>query len=160
VDTRQICLSFPGTMAGLEQAAASLSAALQGNDLDPRARYHVELVFEEIVANIVRYAAPGGAAAAVDVSLEVGARAIVMTFEDDGLPFDPCSRPDPTLPRTLEEAPVGGLGLLLVRRMATALRYERTPTHMNRLTVTLASAPGQEARTGMRGNSRTPRRRG
>ena len=62
MDTRRIRLSFPGTMAGFEQAAASLSAALQGEDLDPRLRYHVELVFEEIVVNVVRYAAPRGAA--------------------------------------------------------------------------------------------------
>ena len=79
------------------------------------------------------------------MSLTVGAQAIVMIFEDDGLPFDPCSRPDPSLPRTLADAQVGGLGLLLVRRMATTLRYERTPTHRNRLLVTLPSGPDHAA---------------
>jgi serine/threonine-protein kinase RsbW len=68
-----------------------------------------------------------------------------MIFEDDGLPFDPCSGPDPSLPRTLADAQVGGRGLLLVRRMATTLRYERTPTHRNRLLVTLPGAPDHAA---------------
>jgi serine/threonine-protein kinase RsbW len=148
VDTHEIRLSFPGTMAGFEQAAGGLTAALQGDGVNPLVRYHVELVFEEVVANIVRYAAPPGAVAAVEVALEVGAQAIVMTFEDDGRPFDPCGRPAPTPPRTLADAPIGGLGLLLVRRMASAMRYERTPAHRNRLVVTLPRAPSHVTSSG------------
>ena len=50
--------SFPGTLAAFEAAFAQLRRALDEEPLDAEARFNVELVFEEIVANIVRYAMP------------------------------------------------------------------------------------------------------
>jgi anti-sigma regulatory factor (Ser/Thr protein kinase) len=104
---------------------------------DTRARYNLELVFEEIVGNIVRHGAPQGGELRVDVSLEIGADGIVIAVEDDGIPFDPCGRPDAALPATLAEAPDGGFGLRIVRHIASTMRYERTAKQRNRLVVTL-----------------------
>jgi serine/threonine-protein kinase RsbW len=94
------------------------------------------LVFEEIVGNMVRYAAPQGSELSVGVSVEISGDSIVMAFEDDGIPFDPCSRSDSVVHRTLADASDGGFGLTIVRRFASAMRYERT-AKQNRLVVTL-----------------------
>ncbi len=143
--SRAVRLSFPATMTGFEQAFGSLQSELDRDELHPGARYNVELVFEEIVANIVRHGSTGVAEIGVAVSLQVEADAVVMTFDDDGRPFDPSATVDPALPRRLEDAPVGGLGLMLVRRAASGLRYERTPGDRNHLTVTLPAAPRRAA---------------
>jgi serine/threonine-protein kinase RsbW len=76
----------------------------------------------------------------IDVRLVMDGQAIVLTFDDDGRPFDPLAHPDPRPPETLSDAPVGGLGLLLVRQQSTRLSYERTPEGKNRLTVTIDPA--------------------
>jgi anti-sigma regulatory factor (Ser/Thr protein kinase) len=145
MDSPAIEIRFPGTLPGFEQGFARLRGALDAEPLDPGTRFNVELVFEEIVANIVRHGSTGVAEIGVAVSLQVEADAVVMTFDDDGRPFDPSATVDPALPRRLEDAPVGGLGLMLVRRAASGLRYERTPGDRNHLTVTLPAAPRRAA---------------
>ena len=144
---RRVRLSFPATMSGFEQAFGTLQSELDRDDLNPGTRYNVELVFEEIVANIVRHGAGGGSISGVDVAVDVqvGAGGIVMTFDDGGVPFDPVGRPDPKKPTSIEETPIGGLGLMMVRKAATEMRYERTPEQRNRLVVTLPAVPKKAA---------------
>ena len=65
---------------------------------------------------------------AVEVEVELGESALRLAFRDRGLPFDPSgasASPLPEPPRTLEEAPIGGLGLGLVRKAASAITYRR-----------------------------------
>jgi anti-sigma regulatory factor (Ser/Thr protein kinase) len=142
---RRVQLNFPATMAGFEQAFGALQSELDRDDLNPGTRYSVELVFEEIVANIVRHGSGDGGISGVDVDVavdvHVGGDAIVMTFDDGGVPFNPVGRPDPKRATSIEETPIGGLGLMMVRKAATEMRYERTPEQRNRLVVTLPATP-------------------
>jgi serine/threonine-protein kinase RsbW len=94
------------------------------------------LVFEEIVGNIVRYGARQDGELRVELSVEISAGRVLMRFEDDGVPFDPCGRSAAPVPRTLAEAPDGGFGLTIVRSVASSMRYERA-ADQNRLLVTL-----------------------
>lgn len=145
MNPRPLDIRFPGTIAGFDEAFAVLRDALDDTALAAQPRFNVELVFEEVVANIVRHAAVPGGTPQVHVTLDVDAAAARLAFEDDGRPFDPRGREDPVPARTLDEAPVGGLGLMMVRRVASALDYERTPGGHNRLVVTVpatASAAG------------------
>lgn len=124
-------------MAGFERGAAAVRSALDEFSVKGRARYWVELVFEEIVTNIVRHGYTDERAHEIDVRITCGDGSVVLAVEDDGRPFDPLQRPDPDKPASIEEATVGGLGILLVRKAATGLRYERTSDGRNRVTVTL-----------------------
>lgn len=125
---------FPATRENFELAFTSLRRALEAQQLGPAACYNVELVFEEIVANILRHGGTDGHIVDVRVTLELGSDSISLTFDDDGVPFDPRSRTDP--PPTARQGQ-GGFGLVLVHRAATSLAYLRTPEGRNRLTVTL-----------------------
>jgi len=87
----------------------------------------------------VRYGAPQGGEVIVEVALEISSDRILMTFEDDGMAFDPCLRSDATVLRTLADAPDGGFGLTLVRSVVSSMRYERS-ADQNRLLVTLRAA--------------------
>lgn len=144
---RRVRLNFPATMSGFEQAFGTLQSELDRDDLNPGTRYNVELVFEEIVANIVRHGGADGGISGVDVVVDVHVHgdAVVMTFDDGGVPFNPVGRPDPKKPKSIEETPIGGLGLMMVRKAATDMRYERTPEQRNRLVVTLPAVPSKAA---------------
>lgn len=74
------------------------------------------------------------------VSLEAAGDTLVLTFEDNGVPFDPRNRPDPPPQKSLDEARIGGYGLMLVRRAATSIDYLRTADGHNRLIVRLPRA--------------------
>ena len=131
----RVKIRFVGTHAGFAEGFARLRTALDAEGLAGAARYDVELVFEEIVANIVGYGARNGRPPEVCVELESRAGSIALIFCDDGVAFDPRGRPDPVIPTSLAEARIGGFGLMLVRHAASSLEYERTAEEQNRLTV-------------------------
>jgi anti-sigma regulatory factor (Ser/Thr protein kinase) len=127
-------IHFAGTLEGFERAFARLRLALDAEPLDAAPRYQAELVFEEIVANIVRHGAVGTRTPDVRVKLELDPDSIRLIFDDDGVAFDPRKRPDPP-PRARKGE--GGFGLLLVHRVASSLDYLRTSEGRNHLTVRL-----------------------
>ena len=134
--TPRLALNFPGTLAGFERGFAELRAGLARESLTPAARYNVELVFEEIVANIVRYGAKDRVVD-IRVMLDVRDDSLALTFDDDGVAFDPNTKPDPVPAKSLADASIGGRGIMLVRRLSSAIDYDRTPEQRNRLVVTL-----------------------
>ena len=138
MNPQRVELRFPGTRDRIAPAFADFRRVLDAEQLVAAPRYHAELVFDEIVSNIVRHGAPPGGELAVCVTVELRPEAIVLTFEDDGVPFDPRVRKDPAPRRSLEDAKAGGSGLMLVRRAASSLDYLRTADGRNRLTVRVA----------------------
>jgi serine/threonine-protein kinase RsbW/sigma-B regulation protein RsbU (phosphoserine phosphatase) len=115
-----------------------LQRALDAFPLDKRARLSVELVFEEVVANVVRHGTMPNRRTTLSLEVALEDDAVRLTFLDDGVPFDPRERPDPTPPVDLEHAEAGGRGLMLIRSVARAVEYARTPEGRNRLTVTIS----------------------
>ncbi len=134
---QRVEIRFPSTHEGFAQGFVRLRAALDRQGLHDAPRYKAELVFEEIVANIVKHGGGGDRVLDVRVTLETQPDSIILMFEDDGPEFDPRGRADPVPPKSLEEARIGGFGLMLVRHAASALDYLRTAAGRNRLTVTV-----------------------
>ena len=132
-------LKFPGTLAAFARASGELRRTLESRGVSERARYNVELVFEEIVSNIIRHGCSHHVQCAIEVEVDVGADAVVLSFQDNGQPFDPSDYEIPDTPRSLEDAGHGGLGLLLVRNAATSIEYELTRHNKNRVTVTVST---------------------
>jgi serine/threonine-protein kinase RsbW len=132
-------LTFSGTRAGFTRAFADLRRTLDAHTLPERARYNCELVFEEVVTNVIRHGYNDDREHRIDIALELLDDAIVIRFEDDGIPFDPRKYEPITHSNPTEDAPIGGRGLLLVRTAARQLEYERTNDRKNRFTVTIAA---------------------
>ena len=130
-------LAFPGEREAIERAFIDLRGALDGHALGPRARYTCELVFEEIVTNIIKHAYRDDGEHTIELTVDFPDEAIVMRFEDDGVPFDPTHYPPMPPAKSILEASIGGRGLFLVRSRARQFEYERTPADRNRLTVTI-----------------------
>jgi len=134
--TNQHVLRFPGTRAGFEEAANALRGVLDARGVSGGPRYNVELAFEEVATNIVRHGSPRGD---VEVIIAFDDREIVLTFDDDGTAFDPREQPAPPVPASIDEAALGGLGLVLVRKISSRLTYERTSRNHNQLTLAIAA---------------------
>ena len=46
-----------------------------------------------------------------------------LSHRGDGVPFDPFGHADPEAPRSVEETPIGGLGIMMVKRLMDAHSY-------------------------------------
>ena len=125
--------------AELARGLAELTDLLTAHGVGPKPRFQAELVLEEMVSNVFRHGHDDGASHVVDVTICVTPADIVLVISDDGRPFNPLERPDPVMPDDIADAAAGGLGIMLVRKAARRLAYERTGGR-NRLTVTIACA--------------------
>lgn len=90
-------------------------------------RVDLDVAVDELLSNIIRYAyGPGTGTVTVRVETQLEPKALILTFLDQGAPFDPLAeeRPDTTsLPA--RERPMGGLGLYLVRSLVDEITYAR-----------------------------------
>ena len=104
--------------------------------LGEKAAYELKLACEEILVNIANYAYPhdGGR---VDVIWEDDEqrRVVRVRFEDGGVPFDPLKMDDPPLDVPMEQRTIGGLGVMMVRRLSDSVEYARIDGK-NVLTIT------------------------
>ena len=60
----------------------------------------------------------------VCVESEDDPRAAVLTFIDQGTPYDPLANKDPDITLSAEERDIGGLGILVVKKTMDDIRYE------------------------------------
>jgi anti-sigma regulatory factor (Ser/Thr protein kinase) len=126
------------TQQGLLETGRWVDDIVATLGLSPRCAYALRLCTEEAVANIVMHGLPrGDGADMVALRLDVeSADCLVLTVEDGCAAFDPSSAPSPIPPASLAEAPIGGLGIHLMRQYASALSYRREGD-TNRLTITI-----------------------
>lgn len=133
-----LVLSLEGTTAAFETGRQALRKFLEDAGAGAGGLYRAELVFEELVTNIIRHAHAGspGKRGPIQLSAGVHDAEIVLAIEDDGAPFNPLQAPLAPPPASMKEAKLGGLGLRLVKGVARRIAYERLDRH-NRVTVVL-----------------------
>ncbi len=101
--------------------------------------FAIQLCIEEAVANIIMYSGVREARRKVTVELVQADDHVLATIEDRGRCFDPTATPPHRMPASVQQAPVGQLGIHLMRAFATDMRYERRDG-CNRLTLTFNPA--------------------
>lgn len=137
----EIDLSLRDSLASLATVQERLATWLPGQGVAPAEANRIEIVFEEVVTNIMKYAhADGGQDLhPIEATLRIRDGVALLAVEDDGFAFDPRSVEVKPLEGPLEEQTPGGLGLLMVRRLSLGFDYRRTAQGRNRLEVRLAA---------------------
>ncbi len=121
-----ITLAFPSDARSLAAARESVRRHLAEAGVDETAAYAVDLALEELAGNALRYGYDAGARGTIQVEIAVAPHAVAMSIADDARPFDPTTHPEPKRAGSLENAPTGGRGISMVRRVVRGMRYERT----------------------------------
>ncbi len=131
--------SFAATKEGLSQASAFLDELLAPSStlVDDAAKFQpllpsLQIFLDEIGSNIVRYS--GASGFVIDVELTDAPDGIRLVFFDDGTPYDPLTHVDPDTTLSADKRQIGGLGIFMVKKMATSVAYARS-NNRNRLTV-------------------------
>src|SRR3546814_3618186 len=59
------------------------------------------------------------------VDIEMDGDRLSLQFSDDGAPFDPTATAAPNLDADIDDRPIGGLGLHLIKQLAEEISYRR-----------------------------------
>jgi anti-sigma regulatory factor (Ser/Thr protein kinase) len=128
LDTRR--LSVPATDDGIRAALDALEALTAAHGLSRAVTWPMEVSLDEALANVVRHGLEGrGGKASVELELRLdsgaGPAVCEVMLVDDGPEFDPLAAPEPDTSLAVEDRPVGGLGIVLVRKLMDEVEYER-----------------------------------
>ena len=131
-DELRVSLSpTPSAVRGLAQMVEEFGEA---NKLPMPKIYMINLAVDELINNTASYGLEGVTRPKIEIALQVNSTVLVLTMVDNGQPFDPTQDTNPDLSSVVDDRPIGGLGLHLVKAFADRIRYEYVDGK-NRLTL-------------------------
>lgn len=123
--TDQLELSLLNQQSEVARAQESLEQFAAKHELPKRVLHEVQLALEEHLTNIVRYAFADTRQHHIHVRIMLRSGELRIEVEDDGQPFNPLKHPTPDLSLPLDQRPIGGLGIHMIRKSLDALEYRR-----------------------------------
>jgi len=120
---------FELTLANQRSEMARLQDQLESfarqHGLAARVLHDVQLALEEHLTNILSHGYNDKLEHQIRVWVQLNTPELRVEVEDDGRPFNPLEQPSPDLSQPIEERPVGGLGIYMMRKSLDGMEYRR-----------------------------------
>jgi anti-sigma regulatory factor (Ser/Thr protein kinase) len=120
-----LSITIPNRLSEIEKAARLIEAFGETHGLPPELVFNLNLALDEVVTNIISYAYDDDADHRVEVHVTLDRDEVSVRVEDDGRAFNPLDTQPPDLRLGIDERPIGGLGVHIVRSLMDALEYRR-----------------------------------
>jgi anti-sigma regulatory factor (Ser/Thr protein kinase) len=120
-----LTLKVVNDLAALPQLADELEAFCAARTIPSRIVHRFILALEEVLTNVIAYAFPGDGRREIDVRIAWRDGSLHATVSDDGVAFNPLTRPAPDLRAPVEQRQIGGLGIHLLRTLSETADYRR-----------------------------------
>ena len=118
-------LTIDATIENIPVVTDFVSEQLEQLDCPMKVQIQISIAIDELFSNIARYAYnPTTGSATVQVEVTEDPLAVVVTFIDEGKPYDPLAKEDPDITLSAEEREVGGLGIYMVKKSMDDVIYE------------------------------------
>jgi anti-sigma regulatory factor (Ser/Thr protein kinase) len=129
------CLALRNDDAELDRLVEFAGEFARNNSLPDEERSRLLIILDELFTNVVKYGYEGRPIEGhIEVNLSLDSGRLLIEFVDDGVPFDPLQSTPPDLDQPVEERPLGGVGLAIVRALVEEAGYRRDGDR-NRLTL-------------------------
>lgn len=116
--------TFPAHTEALPDFLGFAEAQLESRGCSLKTQTAICVALEEVFVNIANYAYNGGQGEAVlQIGYDERTRDVTFRLSDEGVPFDPLKKPDPDVTLTVEERPIGGLGIFIVKKTMDSVTY-------------------------------------
>lgn len=117
-------LTVDAVVENIEVVTDFVNEELEKLNCPLKAQTQIDVAIDELFGNIARYAySPGTGKATVRFSAEENPPGVTITFIDNGVPFNPLERDNPDVHLKIEERPVGGLGIFIVKKTMSSVEY-------------------------------------
>ena len=118
-------LTIAAKVENIEAVTDFVNEQLEALDCPMKAQMQIDIAIDELFGNIAHYAYnPEVGYATVRVEVIEDPLAVVITFIDNGVPYDPLAKADPDTTLSAEERDIGGLGIYMVKKSMDDITYE------------------------------------
>ncbi len=94
-------------------------------EMDRKIAAGLRLAVEETAVNVINYAYPEGETGTLTILADTNHQEVRFTLIDNGTPFDPTTVLEADTTLDAQNRPIGGLGVLLTRRLTDSISYTR-----------------------------------
>lgn len=118
-------LTVDAIIENIEKVTDFVNEELEKLDCPMKAQIQIDVAIDELFGNIAHYAYnPEVGPATIRVEVVQDPMAVVLTFIDHGIPYDPLAKEDPDIKLSAEERKIGGLGIYMVKKSMDEITYE------------------------------------
>jgi sigma-B regulation protein RsbU (phosphoserine phosphatase) len=124
-ESRVFALTLTNRLDEIQRLNTAFTAFADEHAVPAAARRSGNIVFDELINNVINYAFDDQTEHTIDVRIELTSRRLVISITDDGRPFNPFQTDPPDTALSIDERGIGGLGVHLVRNMMDEVSYNR-----------------------------------
>jgi anti-sigma regulatory factor (Ser/Thr protein kinase) len=118
-------LTINATVENIAVVTDFVDEQLEQYDCPMKAQLQINIAIDELFGNIAHYAYdPNVGPATVKVEVNEDPMAVIITFIDSGVPYDPLAKADPDITLSADERDFGGLGIYMVKKSMDDISYE------------------------------------
>ena len=123
-DKKMAEITVDAEVKNLDMVFDFIHAQLDEADCPMKAAMQIDLAVDEIFANISNYAYnPDVGKAKIICAVENNPLRVEISFEDNGIPYNPLEKDDPDITLSADERQIGGLGIFLVKKNVDTVEY-------------------------------------
>jgi sigma-B regulation protein RsbU (phosphoserine phosphatase) len=130
----KVAMRIRNELSEIETVKTRFNEFSEEAGLSQSIRRKLNLVFDELLNNIISYAFDDAKSHDITLDFELAGNRLSVSIMDDGMPFNPFEADSPDTTLGLDDRQIGGLGIHLVRSLMDKAIYKR---HVNRNVVTL-----------------------
>ena len=128
-------ITLKAVIESIPQATSFVDEQLEAIECPMKAQMQLDMAIDELFCNIASYAyGAGEGKATVRFDYDPAARRVILSFIDEGVPFNPLESDEPDVSLSAEERAIGGLGIFLVKKTMDSIKY-RYENGQNILTI-------------------------
>lgn len=117
-------LTIDATVENIVTVTSFVEEELEALACPMKAQMQIAVAIDELFGNIAHYAYnPDVGPATVRVEVIKSPLAVVITFIDNGVQYDPLARQEPDTTLSAEEREIGGLGIYMVKKSMDEITY-------------------------------------
>ena len=118
-------MTIDAAIENIPAVTAFVEEQLEQYNCQMKAQMQIDIAIDELFSNIAQYAYnPKTGKATVRVEVTENPMAVIITFIDNGVPYNPLAKTDPDVTLSADKREIGGLGIFMVKKSMDDISYE------------------------------------